>query len=289
MRNLQAHKTNNHQVAVLIPHYNDISGLNLSLSSLATENADVIIVDDGSTTPPSKKLLEANHPYLKSLHVIFLANNIGIAGALNTGLAYASEVEYIARLDCGDESLPERLHHQADYLDKNASCHLVGSWAEARNAGTLHSETIRLPGTQHDILSAMYRYNAICHPSVMFRRRTAIALGGYPTNYPAAEDYALFFKFARHYSVANIEQVYLRRHSSESSISMTQSSAQIVSSIRIIIRNARPGHILTACSGVTVASARLMLGRDRVAALKRVFFSKKNVPSENIPHIERSL
>lgn len=82
------------RVVVLIPHYNDIAGLNLALASLTGDTVAVIVVDDGSTTPPQEQALREAHPYLNSLHIIYLAENIDIAQNLNVGLSYASDYDY---------------------------------------------------------------------------------------------------------------------------------------------------------------------------------------------------
>lgn len=277
-------RTDDRELAVLIPHFNDIKGLNTALSSLAGENATVIVVDDGSATPPQQCELAASHPHLRSLHIILLAENIGIAQALNVGLSYANEYEYIARLDCGDESLPGRLVAQKAYLDDHPQCHLVGSWAEYVDVDSGKSHVRRYPCKHQQIYAAMYRCNVFCHPATMFRRSSALALGDYPTNYPAAEDYALFFSMTRSYQVANLPEVYVRTHTCAAGISSVQVRRQIVSSIRILLRHLRPGHFLLAARGIAVAAVRLLLGTGGTAAVKATLYPRDFVDGNRGPY-----
>ena len=254
------------RVAVLIPHHNNIAGLNLALASLANESVAVLIVDDGSATPPQEQVLHQAHPYLKSLHIIYLAENIGIAQALNVGLSYASDYDYIARLDCGDQSLAGRIATQKAFLDSHPQCHLVGSWAEYINIESGKRYVNRYPSDHQDILAQMYRQNAFRDSATMYRRETALALGGYPTKYKLAEDYALFFAMAKKYHTANIPNVLTRCHISRNDISAHLCKTSELSSIKVIARHITPGHILCSLHGMAKLSAQLLLHPDATKA-----------------------
>jgi glycosyltransferase involved in cell wall biosynthesis len=252
----------NSNVVVLIPHHNDLGGLNRSLSSLATEHVAAVVVDNASATPPRTASLRAAHPYLEGLHIIHLAENIGIAQALNVGMSYASNFAYIARLDCNDICLPGRIEQQRAFLDTHPDCHLVGCWVEAVDQGSEQRHILRFPTEQADIFAAMYKRNVFCHSATMFRRSSALALGGYPPRFRAAEDYALFFAMAKKYQVANIPEVLVQCRTTQKSQPACIVRARMLSSIRIIARNMQPGYLLCASKSIASASGRLALGID---------------------------
>ncbi len=104
---------------ILIPHYNDVAGLDLTLRSIAAQTWDgdlrVVIADDGSkagAAAEARALAEGfAHP------VVFLAN------ARNRGRPYTRNVlldaidsPYVAWLDAGDEWYPEKLAAQFEAL-----------------------------------------------------------------------------------------------------------------------------------------------------------------------------
>ena len=96
----------------------------------------------------------------------------------------------------------------------------------------------------------------------MFRRDSALALGGYPSRFHAAEDYALFFAMAKKYKVANIPEVLVECHSNSQNLPSRQVRARMLSSIRIIARNMQPGYLWSASRSIVSTSGRLALGVD---------------------------
>ncbi len=252
----------NASVVVLISHRNDLEGLGCSLASLTAEGVAVVVVDNASAKPPKEKSLREAHPQLDRLHVIHLAENIGTAQALNVGMAYANNDTYIARLDCKDTCLPGRIEKQRAFLDTHPDCHLVGSWVEALDGDSQQGQVLRFPTEHAAIFAAMYRHNVFCHSATMFRRDSALALGGYPARYHAAEDYALFFAMAQKYKVANLPEVLVQCRSVRQSLPSRQVRARMLSSIRIIVRNMQPGYLLSASRSIASASGRLARGVD---------------------------
>ena len=128
---------------VLIPHYNDVAGLDLTLRSIAVQTWDgdirVVIADDGSTpeaAAAARALAEAfAHP------VAFLSNdrNRGRPYTRNV-LLDAIDSQYAAWLDAGDEWYPEKLAAQFEALGRMEaaapgealwmSCHYHWKWLD---------------------------------------------------------------------------------------------------------------------------------------------------------------
>ncbi len=125
----------------------------------------------------------------------------GIVGALNAGIAEA-RAPYIARMDADDVCSPRRLELQLSYMEKNPDCALLGSLVRTfprrrLKDGMLHYESwLNSAVSEKDINRDLFVESPFAHPSVMFRRDDALALGGYrDMGWP--EDYDLWLRFAR--------------------------------------------------------------------------------------------
>src|SRR5262245_60671731 len=76
---------------------------------------EFIIVNDCSTDNTAQVINSYHDPRIR---IITNEQNLGLTRSLNLALDAASG-EYIARLDCDDVSLPERLERQVAYMDKH--------------------------------------------------------------------------------------------------------------------------------------------------------------------------
>lgn len=225
------------RTVVLIPYYNNMSSLLISLSSvLPSETCDVLIVDDGSPTEPVDEL-SARQAWRATgeLHVLRQATNGGIERALNAGLDWISgrDYTYIARLDCGDRNVGDRIATQESYLDRHPNVLLVGGSALFVDQAGAPQFTLRLPTTQAGIASMMRKNSAFMHPSVMFRVAALEVVGHYPYGYPAAEDYAYFWRFLEAGQVANLPDVLIEYELDPGGISLSKRRTQLASRLKI--------------------------------------------------------
>ncbi|MEW6584974.1 MAG: glycosyltransferase [Nitrospirota bacterium] len=229
------------KVAVLIPHYNNIGGLEKSLSSISDlEPVDVVVVDDGSKIKPDLRDLKCKFRHINDLSVIGAERNRGIEHALNEGLKLIEkhgEYEYLARLDCGDVCHPERFKIQREFLDRNAGIYLAGSWVSFVDTCGKELFTVKYPVDHEKIKRKMFINNMFIHPSVMFRMSAVERVGYYPTDVKYAEDYAYFFRFVKNLRTANINRVLLTCEVNPSGISLSKRRTQLRNRIAIIARN----------------------------------------------------
>jgi len=224
---------------VLIPYFNDGESLLESIGSI-DGTPDVIVVDDGSREP-AVKVLEGYSDHL-TVKLIVLPKNQGIEHALNAGLEYCLDnYEYVARLDCGDTCKNKRIQKQIEFLDKEKDYGLVGSWVDFVSEDGDYILTSKLPVEHNEIRKKMFLNSMFVHPSVMMRSFVLKEVGLYPTDRPAAEDYALFFKVTKKYKTRNIPEPLLNYVISSTSISSKKRSMQIKSRIKVIIDNFEPG------------------------------------------------
>lgn len=219
----------------LIPHFNNPAGLCRSLLSIGADNAcDVLVVDDGSTEL-DEIALRAAFTGPGRLFVERSPQNRGIEHALNLGLQWIAQRDYsfVARLDCGDEMCPGRIGLQQQWLEQHPQVMLLGGAAECFDR-TGASGVVLSPPLDHAAINyAFYRNSPFIHPAVMFRCELIEAVGPYPCDYPAAEDYAWFWRIASRFTVANLAQVLIRYELSPASISVRRRREQLRSRLRL--------------------------------------------------------
>ena len=230
------------KTVLLIPHYNNPTGLVTSIASIQkSEKVDIVVVDDGSI---NQKIDEtATRSALKSngeISFLYLKKNKGIEYALNQGLDYIekrSQYQFIARLDCGDICIGNRFQIQETFLTENPEIKLVGSNAIAVNTDGIFLYNTIFPENDKEIKNKMFTNAMFLHPSVMFKAEVITILGKYPINYKAAEDYAFFFKIIKVFKTANLQEFLLQYEINPSGISFSKRKLQVWSRIRVIKDN----------------------------------------------------
>jgi len=130
---------------------------------------------------------------------------------LNFGLQQA-QAPLIARMDGDDWSYPARLQKQFDYLQLHPEVTVLTT---AINIMDSRGETVgkrAYPTDSQSIQKSLRRYNAIAHPSVMYRKEAVLNAGGYwYREYPANEDYELWCRLAsKGHQLANLGEPLLR-------------------------------------------------------------------------------
>jgi len=232
--------TNNHSnIAVLIPHYNNPIDLEKTILSIVESiPIDVFIVDDGSTQKPNQTKLKEIFT-LGKIQFIELQQNQGIEKALNVGLKEIEkrDYKYIGRLDCGDFCKPNRFLKQTEYLNINKDVFLLGTWVNVLDEKGNLLYVLEHPISYNELKKKMYLNSMFVHPSVVFRANIIDAVGYYPTNFKAAEDYAYFFNIIKKFKSENLPEILLDYIVDENSISSTKRKLQVKSRIRVIVKH----------------------------------------------------
>jgi glycosyltransferase involved in cell wall biosynthesis len=180
---------------------------------------EFLIIDDGSTDD-SIKIIRSYRD--SRIRLIENKKNIGQSTSLNKGLDLALG-EYIARMDQDDVSFPKRLQRQVQYLEDNPDVCIVGTWLEQHDENNRTIRTIKLPMNKvYECGFWVFGYgeNIFAHPSVMFKTKEIIALGGYGEDYDIAQDVDLWFRSAaKGFQFSNIPEVLFsyRIHSNQGS------------------------------------------------------------------------
>ncbi|MET3528611.1 glycosyltransferase family 2 protein [Phenylobacterium koreense] len=230
------------RISCLLPVYNGEAFLEEAIGSILAQtfrDFELVVVDDGSrdSTPDILARLAATDPRIK----VIRQENGGIVAALNTGLK-ACRGEYVARMDADDIALPHRFQFQADYLDSHPGCVLVGG--VARSVSSDGKDVSRTTGGRHrrtDLSCFPPKIAVSMHPLITARREALIAVGGYRSDFPHAEDYDLFIRLSKLGGIDNPDEEVLiyRRH--EGAISLKHLETQERSAAMSEIAAMEPG------------------------------------------------
>ena len=226
------------EVSVVMAVFNGATSLGATMESVLAERAvklELIVVDDGSTDETSAIL--RGYAERDSRVRVLTEQNRGLTSALINGCAQAYG-EFIARQDCGDITLRGRFRHQVDFLRSNpdvvmTSCgtRFVGPEREflydTRQTGAeLHDgltqrDPNRVRGPSH-------------HGSVMFRRSSYKAVGGYRSEFRVAQDLDLWMRFAEVGQCLATSEVLCEVRLALGSISGSQRPAQVEATKTIV-------------------------------------------------------
>src|SRR3989344_6784958 len=191
------------KVSVIMAAFNAMPYLKIAVKSILDQtytDFEIIIVDDASDDSSWKYLKSLKNPRIK---LIKNKKNLGLAKSLNIALRRA-QGHFIARMDADDFSSPERLREQVNFLQKNKTIALCGTYAFLINESGKKIGMIYYPETPQEIRKKIVLFNPIIHPSIMARKSFFEKLNGYREEYDGAEDYDLLIRGADKFEYANL-------------------------------------------------------------------------------------
>jgi hypothetical protein len=141
--------------------------------------------------------------------------SLGVAGALQLGLQSVTH-ELVARMDADDIMTLDRLETQLAWMNEHPDAVCLGAQVAMFRDGESvpHHQTYHPTILRRDELAAyapqhLPRWLAN-HPTLMFRRRAVMDVGGYRTEFNCAEDYDLVLRLVATYEqVHNLDRVLL--------------------------------------------------------------------------------
>ena len=123
------------------------------------------------------------------VRVVRLKHNMGLANALNIGLAHCSH-DIVARVDADDISLPQRFAIQIPLIEGGLG--LLGSAIQEFRDDEAEAGLVRsMPTSEEEIRRVISYRSPFAHPSVVYRKSAVEAVGGYE-HLQLMEDYLLF-------------------------------------------------------------------------------------------------
>lgn len=203
-------------VSVIMGAYNEENRLKETIESTLDQtftDFEFIIVDDGSKDRTAE-ILEQYAAEDNRIKIITNDKNVGLTKALNKGLEFAKG-RYIARIDAGDYSHPERLAKQVDFLSRNGDIAVLGTFAYWVNKKKEVIGICRFPTTPNEIKRKLYGLTSVAlHPSLLIKKEVFDKTGPFDVTWPTSMEYELFLRTNRYgYKMANIPDflVYILR------------------------------------------------------------------------------
>jgi len=153
---------------------------------------EIVLVKDGPLTKELDQIVEdfkKNSP----LKVVSLEQNVGLGKALSIGLEYC-KCDVIARMDSDDISNPVRFKKQFDFLLNNPNISIVGSYISEFKGDTSNIIGYRKVPLDSDKIRRFAKFRSpFNHPTVMFKKRDILDVGGY-LSLLFLEDYYLWVR-----------------------------------------------------------------------------------------------
>lgn len=201
-------------VTVLMPVYNGERYLRESIESILNQtftDFEFLIINDGSTDNSKEIILSYNDPRIRYVEN---EKNISLNPTLNKGLQLSTS-KYIARMDCDDISLPERLEKQVGFMESNPNIGICGTYL--KTIGKNQNNKWSLPKNHNGICCELLFTSPIYHPTAMFRNDIIKQFNlYYHPDFFFAEDYELWSRCSEYTYLANLPEILLlyRVHSS---------------------------------------------------------------------------
>jgi len=243
------------QVSVVMPVFNAEPYLREAVTGVLEQTLgdfELLAIDDGSSDGSLDVLRSFTDPRLR----VVSRPHEGIVRTMNAALALA-RAELIARADADDVCLPERLERQVRFLAAHPGVALVG--------GVMRSGT-RLYEYPCDAARmrwlALYQ-SPVANTTILFRRRAALAVGGYPDDFRLVDDYPFVSRLLARYDAANLPEALVLHRPNPMGISGRHPVAQAAEGDRV-----RRANIAALVPEPAAADAlfRLLLGRAAPAA-----------------------
>lgn len=115
------------RVAVIVPCYNLGAFLEEAVDSVLSQtfsDVEIVVVDDGSTDPATRALLDR---FSRPRTTLLRGPNRGLPAAKNTGIA-ATSAPYVCALDADDRLAPTMLARSVAVLDAEPGIAFVSHW-----------------------------------------------------------------------------------------------------------------------------------------------------------------
>ena len=200
------------KVSIIIPTYNRVKMLEKSIESVFAQSYkdwELIIIDDASNdeTEERMKQLSSREKSVRYMRIPKIEGK-GISEYLNIGLRN-SKGEYIARIDDDDFWChKDKLKMQVEFLDENPEYVVVGGGVILVDENGTELFRYLKKETDEEIRRFALFSNPFTHATVMFRKETAIKLGGYRIM-KHVEDMELWLRMGKVGKLYNMKEYFI--------------------------------------------------------------------------------
>ena len=263
----------NPSVSVILPVYNAAPYVKEAVQSILSqehENFEFIIIDDGSADASGTILrdLASNDTRIRLIQ----RENKGLIATLNEGLSLA-RAPFVARMDADDVSLPCRLMLQFERMMLEPDLAVLGGGIRYMDSSGRVGRAVAYPmGSKVD--TALLWGAPVAHPATMMRTEAARCVGGYPTAFPHAEDYAFWLRLRAQGRIDNLSQTILHYRVHGQSMSHVHASMQRTSTLRaqaLWLADTQPSpSLMVIPSNLDFLEALPLSAQERVEILARM-------------------
>lgn len=227
------------KVSIIIPTYNRVKMLEKSIESVFAQSYkdwELIIIDDASTdeTEERMKQLSSSEKSVRYMRIPKIEGK-GISEYLNIGLRN-SRGEYIARIDDDDFWChKDKLKMQVEFLDENPEYVVVGGGVILVDENGTELFRYLKKETDEEIRRFALYSNPFTHATVMFRKETAMKLGGYRIM-KHVEDMELWLRMGKVGKLYNIKEyfiTYMTAGQNKSFLQQRENSRTVVDVIKM--------------------------------------------------------
>jgi len=199
-------------VIITVYHADSVTYLKESFSSIINQtmmpNEIVLVIDGLVSDALSSYIRQIEKKYRKLLKVVKLKDNLGLSMASNEGIKHCS-YEIIARMDADDYSVESRFEKQLTFLIENPEVSMVGGSYAQYDSELRNKLSIRkLPYSGYKLYKYSRLRTPINHVTVMYRKQSALDVGGYPDIRWPFEDWWLANRLLKNgYKIVNLKHV----------------------------------------------------------------------------------
>ncbi len=191
-----------------------------SILSQTYSNFVYLIIDDASTDINVVKLIESYDD--SRINFVRNKSNLGVSKTFNKALKLI-QTPYVVRLDQDDISLPERIEKQIKYLENNKNIDVLCSWEHVINSdGKIIGSWKRSLDNYGSFLGCiLIKICPVWHPSLAFKTKAMIDIGGFNVEYTRAEDFEVTARLAvNRYNAVVLNEFHLhqRQHDKSQSV-----------------------------------------------------------------------
>ncbi len=201
-------------VDVIIPAYKACDTIARALASIAAQTVRperVIVVVDGSNDG-TREAAEACRSQMNGVDLtVIWQENLGAGAARNRAIEEAMAT-YLAFLDADDEWLPEKLAETMPRIEGTDNV-LISHNVIVSDRGTeTRIDCHRRFTDSGGSFSGLYRRGYISTSTVVARRTAVIAVGGFDTSLPNAQDFDLWLALTRKGAPFEVFDEWLTRY-----------------------------------------------------------------------------
>ncbi|MCI5157027.1 MAG: glycosyltransferase [Candidatus Electrothrix sp. AUS1_2] len=221
-------------LTVLLPVFNAGVHLEEAIKSLLCQtfsSFEILAINDGSTDNSGAIIRSMRD---ERIRLVEHSKNFGVAETLNRGIELATG-RYIARMDADDICKPNRLEKQWRFMEAHPEVGISGTWI--KYFGEQPPLLERKPLDSEVIRAYMLFDNPLFHPTVIMRKSflDQYALRYDPT-FHRTEDYDLWSRAVRFFSLGNIPEPLLKFRCHGGSVTSTAALSMRTQTLDIMRR-----------------------------------------------------